>query len=179
MPPYSFAIAEVQADRLRVADVEVAVRLGREARRDAAAVLSGGALGVDDLADEVPAGSRGRGRLRVVHGAPQFAAAGAAMRSANARILPAGRLPAEDLDHLEERGRREGAGEGEARGLGDLAELEARLGRERARGLLHPGVRERLDGVEARDERRAGAGASSGLPNFFRPAASNAAGSSP
>ena len=42
VPPNSSRDAEVQADRLRVADVEVAVRLRRKARGDAAAVLPGG-----------------------------------------------------------------------------------------------------------------------------------------
>ena len=67
--------AEVQADRLRVTDVQVAVGLGREARRDRAAeAVRVDVLG-DELADEVRAGSvlvrhggserseaRGRGR---------------------------------------------------------------------------------------------------------------------
>ena len=46
--------AEVQADALGVADVQIAVRLGRKPRVHAAAVLAGGAIGVDDLLDEVP-----------------------------------------------------------------------------------------------------------------------------
>ena len=45
---------EVQADALGVADVQIAVRLGRKARVDAPAVLAGGPVGVDDLLDEVP-----------------------------------------------------------------------------------------------------------------------------
>ena len=54
--------AEVQADRLRVADVEVAVRLGREARDDGVdAALA--QVGGDDLADEV-----GCARVRMVSG---------------------------------------------------------------------------------------------------------------
>ena len=44
---------EVQADRLRVADVEVAVRLRRKPRRDAAVVLAGREVLVDDRANEV------------------------------------------------------------------------------------------------------------------------------
>src|SRR6185503_3481523 len=51
---------EVQADRLGMADVEVAVGLGREAgdgRRDA----TGGDVGGDDLADEVAPLGRGWG----------------------------------------------------------------------------------------------------------------------
>ncbi len=63
MPPYSARDAEVQADRLGVADVQVAVRLGRKPRGDAAAVLAGRVVGVDDLADEVEAlGGPGRRR---------------------------------------------------------------------------------------------------------------------
>jgi hypothetical protein len=45
--------SEVQADRLGVADVQVAVRLGREPRRHAPAVLSGAAVLGHDRADEV------------------------------------------------------------------------------------------------------------------------------
>ena len=45
--------AEVQADRLGVADVQVSVRLGREAGIDPPAVLAGAVVLADDLADEV------------------------------------------------------------------------------------------------------------------------------
>ena len=45
--------AEVQADRLGMAEVQVAVRLRRKPRRHASAVLSGGAVVDDDLADEM------------------------------------------------------------------------------------------------------------------------------
>ena len=45
--------AEVQADALRMADVEVAVRLRRETRLDRAAVLAGFEVLADDLVDEV------------------------------------------------------------------------------------------------------------------------------
>ena len=45
--------AEVQADALGVADVQIAVRLRRKPRMHAPAVLAGGAIGVDDLLDEV------------------------------------------------------------------------------------------------------------------------------
>src|SRR5688572_514978 len=45
--------AEVQADAFGVADVKVAVGLGRKPRVHAAAVLSGGAVSVDDLLDKV------------------------------------------------------------------------------------------------------------------------------
>ena len=58
--------AEVEADRLGVADVQVAVRLGRKARDDAAAVLSGGDVGGDDLANEVLRAPV-RARIRVRH----------------------------------------------------------------------------------------------------------------
>src|SRR6185312_4276201 len=58
--------AEVEADRFRVAEMQVAVRLGREARRDASAVLSGGAVVDDDLADEmVRRGGVGHARGRL------------------------------------------------------------------------------------------------------------------
>src|ERR1051326_2796654 len=44
--------AEVETDRLRVADVEIAVRLGREARDDGA-VLSSAEIFLDDLPNEI------------------------------------------------------------------------------------------------------------------------------
>ena len=53
-PPNSRGDAEVEADRLRVADVQVAVRLGREARDDRADA-AGPKVGGDDVADEVGA----------------------------------------------------------------------------------------------------------------------------
>src|SRR5581483_6672935 len=55
--------AEVQADRLGVADVEVAVGLRREPRHDLAAVLPGAVVLVDDVADEV--GAHGQKLYRV------------------------------------------------------------------------------------------------------------------
>ena len=53
VPPKSRGDAEVQADRFGVADVQVAVRLGRKPRGDAAAVLAGGVVGGDDVADMI------------------------------------------------------------------------------------------------------------------------------
>ncbi len=54
--------AEVQADRLRVADVQVSVRLGREARVHAPAVLPGFEVLGDDGPDEIEGpGCVGRG----------------------------------------------------------------------------------------------------------------------
>ena len=52
--------AEVQADRLRVADVQVAVGFRRETGGDGR-VLTRGQVGVDDLLDEVAVGRRRRG----------------------------------------------------------------------------------------------------------------------
>jgi hypothetical protein len=52
--------AEVEADGLGVADVQVAVRLGRKPRDDAAAIASCVAVGRNDLADEVLCGGLGR-----------------------------------------------------------------------------------------------------------------------
>src|ERR1035438_1349336 len=60
--------AEVQADRLGMADVKVAVRLGGEARSHAARVLSRASVLVEDLADEVLSGNWRRGFGCVVHG---------------------------------------------------------------------------------------------------------------
>jgi hypothetical protein len=45
--------AEVQADRLGMADVQIAVGLGRKARVDPAGELAGGVVLLDDLLDEV------------------------------------------------------------------------------------------------------------------------------
>ena len=44
--------AEIQADGLGMADMQIAVRLGREARDDAL-VLAAGQIGIDDAADEI------------------------------------------------------------------------------------------------------------------------------
>jgi len=52
---------EVEADRLGVADVEIAVRLRRESR-DHQRVLSRRQIGIDDLADEV-GGARSLGHV--------------------------------------------------------------------------------------------------------------------
>ena len=53
MPPYSRGHAEVEADRLGVADVEVAVRLRREARGHPAAVRPGGQVLGNDGPNEI------------------------------------------------------------------------------------------------------------------------------
>ena len=53
--------AEVQADRLGVADVQIAVRLGRKPGADPPPPPPGGPVGGDDLADEVEAGRIGSG----------------------------------------------------------------------------------------------------------------------
>jgi hypothetical protein len=65
---------EVEADRLGVPDVEVAVGFGRKARVDAASVLAAGDVVAHSLFDEmqrgrtgVPVGVRGA-RARFVHG---------------------------------------------------------------------------------------------------------------
>jgi hypothetical protein len=55
--------AEIQADRLGVPDVEIAVRFGRESGRHTAVMLSGGEVLVDDAADEVHRRRCRRGRL--------------------------------------------------------------------------------------------------------------------
>ena len=55
VPPNSARDAEVQADRLGVADVQVAVRLRRETGGNPAAVLPDLRVGGDDGADEVEA----------------------------------------------------------------------------------------------------------------------------
>jgi hypothetical protein len=57
----AFREAEVQADRLRVSKVQVAVRLRRKARLHAAVVLAEGEIGVDLVVDEVVVGLAGRG----------------------------------------------------------------------------------------------------------------------
>ena len=56
--------AEVEQDRLGVADVEEAVRLGREAGDHPAAVPARGQVGVDDVGEEVGrAGGFGHARV--------------------------------------------------------------------------------------------------------------------
>src|SRR5690606_20925461 len=54
---------EVQADRLGVADMQIAVRLRRETRDDAG-VLAGIQVGLDDRAEKIG----GCGSLRLAHG---------------------------------------------------------------------------------------------------------------
>ena len=49
--------AEIEADRFRVADVEVAIRFRREARGDAAAVLPRCHVGSDDFTNEIEPGA--------------------------------------------------------------------------------------------------------------------------
>ena len=64
-PAEALRDAEVQADRLDVTDVQVAVGLGREARDHLPVVLAGRDVRLDDVPDEVPglgAGLGGRGR---------------------------------------------------------------------------------------------------------------------
>src|SRR5262249_22206036 len=68
--------AEIQADRLGVADMQVAVRLGRKPRRHPAVVLAAGDVFVYDRADEIDRAfvrlrrpwRRRRGRSVMVHG---------------------------------------------------------------------------------------------------------------
>src|SRR6185503_3101791 len=59
--------AEVQADRLRVADVQVAVRLGRKPGRDAAVVLAARDIVVDNRTDEVDRRRRSGRRVVLRH----------------------------------------------------------------------------------------------------------------
>ena len=83
---------EVEADGFGMADVQVAVGLGREARDDAAAVEAGRHVGRNNFADEVPGFSAvarfgGRTGVHVRHGfqairLSQFAAQGAPARTA-------------------------------------------------------------------------------------------------
>ena len=44
---------EIQADRFRMTDMEIAVRLGWKARHDSAAMLAGCAIGSHDVADKI------------------------------------------------------------------------------------------------------------------------------
>ena len=68
-----FGEAEVQADALGVADVQIAVRLGRKARVHAPAVFAGSAVGIDDLLDEIAGGFFGRGVFAGCHTTGPFA----------------------------------------------------------------------------------------------------------
>src|SRR5262249_39917136 len=80
--------AEVGADRHRVADVQIAVGLGREARLHAAAVLTGGDLFRHALTDEVEAA---RAVVLVVgfHGRALSTMGGREHNSPGARARPA------------------------------------------------------------------------------------------
>ncbi len=80
---------EVQADRLRVPDVEVAVGLGREARDDGADA-AGADVGGDDLADEVAALGGGGGLCGHGDAAPGVWVTGTGLRL----TLPDGALGA-------------------------------------------------------------------------------------
>jgi hypothetical protein len=92
-----FGEAEVEEDRLGVAEMQVAVRLGRKAGADlgrierpggvvgraagvtgpvALRVLAGGEVGLDDVPDEIGGGRRGVGGLAgTAHGGPRFSIA--------------------------------------------------------------------------------------------------------
>ena len=67
VPPKSCGDAEVQADRLGVADVQIAVGLGREPGIDPPAMFARAVVLADDLADEVGGGGRGGGRAIGAH----------------------------------------------------------------------------------------------------------------
>ena len=68
VPPNSLRDAEVEGDRLGMADVEVAVGLGREPR-DEGGEATGGEVRGHDVADEVAAlGGCGRSGSLVLHG---------------------------------------------------------------------------------------------------------------
>jgi hypothetical protein len=58
--------AEIEADRLDVTEVQIAVRLGRKARADPR-IKPRGQVGLDDLADEIAGGGRLGGARRVAH----------------------------------------------------------------------------------------------------------------
>ena len=68
-----FCDAEIEADRLGVADVQIAIGLGREAGRDATAMFAGDLVGVDDVTNEMGGGVIGfrvheRGQVMIVMG---------------------------------------------------------------------------------------------------------------
>ena len=67
-PPNSVGDAEIQDDRLGVADVQIPVRLGRKSGVHAAAVAAGVQVLEDDFTDEILCAPRlGRQWLRTVH----------------------------------------------------------------------------------------------------------------
>jgi hypothetical protein len=66
--------AEIEADALRVTDVEVAIRLRRETGDDLAAVATSGEVGSDHFTDEIEGGRRGGGGFG--HGGRSFRACG-------------------------------------------------------------------------------------------------------
>jgi hypothetical protein len=97
--------AEVQADRLGMADVEIAVRFGRETRRHPTAVFVGGEVPGDDVADEV---ARRAGRVlvhahRVSASGTSSGRAGGGRVYATVRARNAGR-PGEQCNLAGERG---------------------------------------------------------------------------
>ena len=123
-------------------------------------------------------GVSGRGSLVLFHRVPQLRAAFALDPRRQREGAPPVRLETEDLDHLEEGRGGEGAGQGEAHRLGEVATLEARLGGEGARGLLDRGVREGGEGRDPLDEGLEERGVR-GLAELLHPATSYSTGSSP
>jgi hypothetical protein len=92
--------AEVQADRLGVADVEVAVGLGWEAGHDPAPVFAGLEIRLDELADEVGGGCRCGSVFALCRhaptrppGAPGFKALGVSIWEGHGEGLSLGRRP--------------------------------------------------------------------------------------
>ncbi len=106
--------AEVQADRLRVTDVEIAVRFRRKAG-DGGGMLAGREVVGDDLADEVELGSGGIGHWEKDRSDRSFVTYGSARQLLEQRLVqPDARLEVLDREILV---RRVHLGIRQARGL--------------------------------------------------------------
>src|SRR5450759_4031430 len=170
--------AEVQADRLGVADVEVAVRLGGKARRDAPSVLSRAPVLVENVADEILPGGLGHGCVGVVHGPPQCASGSLAISSANARrrrrvvSLPSTSIISKSGGDARTPVRARRAGCARSPSFLPFSAARARTDSSSAEWENGSVSDRRSANARSRD-------AISGLPNFFKPAGSKTRGSSP
>ena len=128
--------AEVQADRLGVADVQIAVGLGRKARMHAAAELVGLQIVEDDVADEVRGRAAGRAVLRI-YGSPYC------FNFSMAWSMRAGEASRPKyFQGAKQRRRGLAAAYGDADGLEHLAGFDAQSARGGAQGRFEPIVGE-------------------------------------
>ena len=115
--------AEVQADRLGMADVQVAVRLRRKAGVDPPAAPAGGLVGGDDLPDEVESGVFGLGHAHACVLVHESAGARLRLRGGQRPINSSEtRRAAENLQRLEQAEPDALAGHRDPHGVNDLAD---------------------------------------------------------